>query len=93
MSRVQRLESSVQSPASRVQRPESNVQGPESSVQSPEPRVQLLRLESRNSGMPKETTRNPSNVATAKIYFPRVYVIGTTCFDGCFHSMEGLQLY
>ena len=44
-SRVQRLESSVQSPASRVQSPASRVQRPESSVQ-------LLRPESRNSGMP-----------------------------------------
>ena len=64
-SRVQRLESSaqspepsVQSPASRVQSPASRAQNPESSIQSPPPRVQrpessvqLLRQESRNSGM------------------------------------------
>ena len=44
-SRVQRSESSVQSP-------ESSVQSPESSVQRPTFSVQLLRAESRNSGMP-----------------------------------------
>ena len=38
---------------SRAQRPESRVQRLESSVQSPESSVQLLRPESRNSGMLK----------------------------------------
>ena len=40
-----KIESSVQSPTSRLQRPEYRVQRPKSSVQ-------LLRPESRNSGMP-----------------------------------------
>ena len=39
-SRVQRPESSIQSPVSSVQRPESRVQHPKSSVQSPACRVQ-----------------------------------------------------
>ena len=51
-SRVQRSESSVQSPESSVQSPESRVQRSESSVQRPTFSVQLLRAESRNSGMP-----------------------------------------
>ena len=51
-SRVQGPASSVQSPASSVQRPECSVQSPASRVQRPEPSVQLLRPESRNSGMP-----------------------------------------
>ena len=53
-SRVQRPESSAQSPASRAQRPESRVQSPASRVQRPETSIQLLRPESRNSGMPKQ---------------------------------------
>ena len=50
-SRVQCPASSVQSPASRVQRPESSVQSPASRVQRPKSSVQLLRPESRNSGI------------------------------------------
>ena len=50
-SRVQRPESVIQSPASRVQRPEPSVQSPVSRVQRRESSVQLLRPESRNSGM------------------------------------------
>ena len=50
---IQGSESSVQSPASRVQRPEPSVESPASRVQRPESNVQLLRPESRNSGMPK----------------------------------------
>ena len=52
MSRVQRPEFSVQSPESRFQRPESRAHSPESRVQRPDSSVQLLRPESRNSGMP-----------------------------------------
>ena len=51
VSRVPRPESSVQSPASRVQRPESSIQSPASRVQHSKSSVQLLRIESRTSGM------------------------------------------
>ena len=44
--------SSVQSSVSRVQGRGFSVQGSGSRVQSPESNVQLLRPESRNSGMP-----------------------------------------
>ena len=51
---IQRSESSAHGPASRVQSLASRVQCPEYSVQRPESMVQLLRPESRNSGMPEQ---------------------------------------
>ena len=50
--------SRVQSPASRAQRPESSVQSPAFRVQRPVSNVQLLRPESRNSGMLYKTTND-----------------------------------
>ena len=32
----------------------------------------------------KETPHKPLKAATAKKYFPSVYIIDTTCFDECF---------
>ena len=32
----------------------------------------------------KETTHKPSNVAAAKSFSSKVYVIGMNCFDECF---------
>ena len=49
---VQSSVSIVQLPEFSVQGSESNVQSPTSRVQRPESSVQLLRPESRNSGMP-----------------------------------------
>ena len=59
---------SVLSPASRVQRPASKVQSPEPRVQHPESSVQLLRWESRNSGMPFSSEK--VNIWTPSGYFP-----------------------
>ena len=49
---VQGSGSSVQSPASSLQSPESSVESPAFRVQRSESNFQLLRPESRNSGMP-----------------------------------------
>ena len=61
-STVLRSASRVQRPGFRVQRPGSNVQSPTSRVQRPESSVQLLRPESRNSGMPNVRQRRNSVV-------------------------------
>ena len=62
-SRAHELEPSVHSPASRVQRPEFRVQHPESSVQ-------LLRPESRNSGMPSKSTMGHNFYNTDSVEWP-----------------------
>ena len=76
-SRVQRPESNVQSPASRVQRPESSVQSPVSRVQRPKPSVQLLRPESRNSGI------QSSKMLAKNLFFKKFYfmLLILNCFN------------
>ena len=74
-SRVQCRESSVQSPASRVQVPVSRMQRPESSVQ-------LLRPESRNSGIPFRWNKYYCFVLT---------IYKKTCFKNICHILWSLR--
>ena len=73
MPRTQRPKCSIQRPASSVQCPEFSVQGPASRIQRPESSVQLLRPESRNSGMLRKTPGKTSFFCLDKNYRPRQY--------------------